>query len=407
MALDTTVLEFNWVQALYGTYDDLCWRHRVPLKRPVIALADTVNKLGEWDGETRVLRISRNLIREHPWDAVISVLRHEMAHQLSNEVWGRDDGHGPLFLRACERMGVPFEYCGASMELSESPPDWRQQRESDPDEARLRRVERLLALAQSASENEALLAMERVHDLYARYNLERIQARKAAPFVHLTLILGRQQVSRLKKKICSLLTAHYFVSVIFGESFDASTGEKVKAAELLGTRQNVLMAEYVFHFLLERAESLWLQYRKGSGVGSAAAKSAFQIGLVEGFERRLEGLARRASKASPGLAAQGEVAARSGGAPQGDGVTHADAQDGGNFPLSEEAALILKDDPALADFEKRRHPRLRRIGSAAAALDATHYGQGVHAGKNLVLHKGVKDGGKAAAAPLRLGAARP
>ena len=46
---------------------------------------------------------------------------------------------------------------------------------SQEDEKLLRRAEKLLALAESDNENEALVAMERVQELYTKHNLKKIQ----------------------------------------------------------------------------------------------------------------------------------------------------------------------------------------------------------------------------------------
>ncbi len=64
------------------------------------------SRWGQWDSETRTLTLSEALIREYPWDVILEVLKHEMAHQIVSETYGGDEGHGALFHQVCRKLGV-------------------------------------------------------------------------------------------------------------------------------------------------------------------------------------------------------------------------------------------------------------------------------------------------------------
>ena len=85
----------EWEEALWildSPYKDL-------MRKPLFSLRDMQDKWGYWSGEKREISLARNLVLNHPWDAVREVLLHEMAHQFAEEVLGanNESPHGPKF----------------------------------------------------------------------------------------------------------------------------------------------------------------------------------------------------------------------------------------------------------------------------------------------------------------------
>ena len=80
--------------------------HRKLMRRPLFSLKEMTNRLGYWSSKRREICLSRNLVLQHPWDAVREVLRHEIAHQFANEALSADGEppHGPKFLVACKLL---------------------------------------------------------------------------------------------------------------------------------------------------------------------------------------------------------------------------------------------------------------------------------------------------------------
>lgn len=357
----------RWAERLRHEYDHVCFSHRTELARPALSVVDLGTRWGTWDPFTRTLSLSTRLLEIYPWEIVVEVLKHEMAHQLVDERFGSDEGHGPLFRQACRLLGVAEWAQRAEVELGEVLEPF--QRESavaeDPAESGmrlLRRVEKLLALAGSSNEHEASAAMGKVRELYAKYNLDRIREKKDDPMVSLFVRTGRRRLERYQYLICSILNDHFFVEVVHTELYDVERCEPYKAVELLGTRENVLMAEYVYHFLMNQARSLWngrLKTTPNGNKSSRRTRSAFQAGVIRGFLDRLEATAPKP------------------------------AESRAHEELTPGTALVVPPDPALDAYVAFRYPRLVRIRGGGRLFDRASYESGRQEGRALVLHKGV------------------
>ena len=316
-AMSAELLERLWVEQLSREHENIAWRHRVKLRTPLIEVCNMNGRWGSWDPVLRVIRISRRLIDEYSWDIVLEILKHEMAHQLVTDdpPKGRRSAderpHGDAFQSACQRLGLSDWASNASGELPEQIPVNAHRVLAPEDERLLRRIEKLLALANSTNEHESLLAMERVRELYARHNIDRIRQKVSSDQVHLIINRRRKVIDSVETAILGLLGEFFFVRVITGSMFDAATGETFKIAEILGSRANVAMAEYVHSFLLHCTTDLWASYRAGTvtgprpgsgrianlifGSGRSApprqdlrARRSYQLGLLAGFRRKLE-----------------------------------------------------------------------------------------------------------------------
>src|SRR5215469_10194438 len=150
------------VLELYDEYTYILRERRLGLKACAIDLTDSDSFWAQWKPTTRVILFSRKLIENHNWFQVVSILRHEMAHQLVDESYipGSMEykSHGGQFQTACEILGVPEEYRGATACLQSSNLDWRSEKREDITEKLLEKVRKLLSLATSSNEHEALLA---------------------------------------------------------------------------------------------------------------------------------------------------------------------------------------------------------------------------------------------------------
>src|SRR5690606_5354246 len=117
---------------------------------------------------TRRIRVSRALIREHASPIVLEVLAHEMAHQFVLEVLGveHEGPHGPTFTEVCRTRRTDATACRPP-----APPV-----AAAPEQRPLRKVRRLLALADSRNPHEAQAAMDAAHRLMRKHNIERVEA---------------------------------------------------------------------------------------------------------------------------------------------------------------------------------------------------------------------------------------
>lgn len=366
-------LEEAWLKQLYVEFESITFQFRLNLRKPVFEIRDMKSQWGQWDPLTRTISISRSLIQAHGWQHVLGVLKHELAHMFVSEVLQGDASHGPDFHRACEILGVPEEYRGAGLDLGEPLRTWQEMSEvPEEDAVVLRKVEKLLAMAESTNENEAFLAMARVQELIHKYNLERVLHRKKNRYVSLLINHRRQKVDRLQRMIAGLLTGYYFVDVVFSDLYDPQQNVVHKTMEVLGTEQNVYMAEYVYGFLRQQSESLWDQYRQKNALKGAAPKMSFQTGVVAGFKRKLD---------------QMEKSARRGASAQASAIEHA------REDLDVESkSLVRFNDPGLKKFVKSRFPRLTSVRTGGRVL-GEHYDSGRVQGERIVIHKGISTQG--------------
>lgn len=323
---------------------------------PIIEINSSASNWGSWHPSGKTIKISAGLIRLHTWDVVLNILKHEMAHQAVCEILGNHDSHGMLFEKACDLLGVPHEFRGASGDLPRIILDVRERASGSPHRNLLMKIEKLLALAQSGNEHEALLAMEKANFLIAKYNIRRIEQGEQARYESLIINHRTKRIENYQRKICSILSNHFFVKVILAELFDAGQCCTHKTIEILGTSENVLIANYVYFFLLTQMNYLWQQFQLKQQT-TGRQKRSYCLGVLDGFARKLAGHNTVSQQAAP--------------AP---------------VPLS---LLVCNQDQGLTNFIEQRHPRLSRKKSAAAKVYLKEYEAGCSDGRNLTLNKGL------------------
>lgn len=378
----SVILELN------REHEYLCHTRKIKLRPIAIRLFDSESHWGRFDELTWTISISRRLVREFSWHQVLGVLRHEMAHQLVAETYpqagqsrpthGRPDGNRPhdaRFAEACRRLGVPDQYAKAGLDLTTCDIDWRTEKRDEATERILEKVQKLLALANSGNEHEAFLAMERVREIYARYNLEQSESSAAAGFVHLVITHRKKRMESWEQKTVSILIEHFFVKIVIQQLFDAESGEHHHAIEIVGTRENVLMAEYVYHFLLNQVEFLLKQAVSAAGIPfSRRQRNSYRVGILTGFASKLKAAEKKQEKKqqSPahGTASQSP-----------DGTK--------DLALVGKAIARFQDDPRLEDYLAEVYPRLRNTRARAITINADAFAAGRQAGATITLHKPV------------------
>lgn len=327
------------------------WQNHVrfndALTPPVLALSDTIHRLGQWTRATRTLELSRALVLVRPWPEVISVLEHELAHQYVDEVLRiRDEpAHGPTFQRVCAERGIDARAAGAPEPSAAA-----------PEEKILDRIRKLLALAGSPNQHEAELAMRKAHELMLRHNIEDTSTRD-----YEVRHLGdpHKRGTRVEAEIAGLLGEYFFVKVIRIPIYLPATGKRGNVYEIAGTRANVEMAAHVYAFLMSTAERLWRENRGDARVRSGRDRMSYQAGVINGFREKLR--AERTELRGTGL--------------------------------------VWVGDRGLDRYYHARHPRIehrrRRV-----RYDGAH-AAGREAGRTVVLHPPVETGGSGTTRLLR------
>ena len=331
------------------------------MRPPVLQLSDAATRLGQWRPEHRVLEISRALVVNAPWGDVLEVLKHEAAHQYVHEVIRKDESaHGPTFQAICETLHIDPAAAGTPRAVDAAAPS--------TEIAVIRRVQKLLALAESPNQHEAENAASTAQRLMLKYNIDASQADVAAEVMeggsrfgyrHLGQPTGR--VFEHQRWLAVVLGEHFFVDVIWVSAYVPLTGKRGSVLEICGTPPNLAMAEFVFDFLLSTSERLWWAHKRDQDIRSNRDRLRFMAGVMAGFSTKLDG--------------QRRVLTREG--------------------------LVWVPHPGLNKFYRARHPRISSVRTSGQSRNEA-YASGQAAGQSIVLSKPVTSSNDRRGGPRRL-----
>ncbi len=313
------------------------------MRPPSLCLDETSRRLGCWKREERTLSLARRLVTEHPWTVVLEVLRHEMAHQYVDEVLGVHDetAHGPTFQAVCEARAIDGRAAGV-LEVDEA------------HATIMRRISRLLALADSDNQHEASSAMSAAHRLMRKHNVS-VNRGEGQPgqyrFVQLGEVRGRTPAH--EKILAGILGQHFFVQPIWVVAYAPEAGRRGRVLEVCGRPENLQMAIYAHGFLLDTCERLWSRHKRERGIRGNKDRRRFYSGVMIGFSERLSTAAVEA----------------------------------------EETGLVWVGDAGLDAWTARRHPHLRQGRRTRMSVDgAWHAGRAQ--GRKVVLRRPISKKGR-------------
>lgn len=310
---------------------------RSALKPPVIALSEGA-QLGSWARASRTISLSRELVANAPWEQVVEVLRHEMAHQLAHEVLGAaaERPHGDAFREAAARLGVDPVAAGlASVDDA-------------PEAKAVARVRKLLALAGSSEAHEAEAAAAAARRLMLKHNLQRLQ--QAQPYTSRIIGPRKQRFQRWEANLAGLLSRHFFVSVLRIPILLRERRKRGHAYEYTGTPENLDLAAYVHAWVTAAGEERWRAWRAQRSSSKRSDKAHFLLGVVRGFETR--------------LSLEADEAASTG--------------------------LVWVGDADLEAHRQRRYPRVHNVSRGAVRVGEA-WRAGREAGRGLVLHRPLRE----------------
>lgn len=339
----SAALETALLRELVSEWERISYQHfGGRLRRPVFALMDSDRRLGEWNGRRRTLSVSRQLVLTHPWGQVLEVLKHEVAHQFVEEVMGISDetAHGPAFTNLCRKLGFDARATGL--------PGPSLDAASDQGPPVLRRIARLLALAESPNRHEAESAMAAAQRLMLRHNIDSLAATRAEGFAFRHLGLPRGRIDGHEYVLASILNDHFFVQTIWVRGFIVAEGRGGNLLEVVGTPSNLEVASYVHGFLLATGERLWRAHKQAEGIRGDRDRRRYLLGVMMGFAEKLR-------------------------------VGQAEQRREG---------LIYVGDPLLSSFYDQRYPRRRKTGGVVLPRSES-YERGQRAGRDIVLHRPV------------------
>ena len=160
----------------------------------------------------------------------------------------------------------------------------------------LDRIAKLLALSDSPHEGEAKAALAKAHVLMMKHSIEEWELGKKTGkrTEYVTQVIYRHRVLTIRRQsIAGIIHRRYNVRVVF------INNRREKEVVIFGTKDNVENAGYVFGFLSNAFQRLYLEYNRTHGYKRIhAIANAFFTGLARGFEDVLIENERR-SRAEP------------------------------------------------------------------------------------------------------------
>ncbi len=355
---NTDRLQHLWLQQLQLEFEEICMTYGLQLRLPVFEISEAKKELGAWCAETRTLRLSRHLIVHYSWSVTMQVLKHEMAHQLCTEQFHTDGApHGEAFQQACELLGVlpEFRRAGAVvLEMVEQATSGS--RISAKGRECMAKVAKLLALSQSSNEHEAALAMQKANDLIAKYHIQELGSDEEYRYGFGIIDRKRKRIESYQRRICTILHEFFFVRVVLASLYDPLRNETYKTIELLGTKENVTIAEYCYHFLENQLASFWSLNRHRFKGSTRTEKNSYYLGLLRGFYQKLE----EQKKGKEDRPIQAEV-----------------------------GALVVAEEKRLENFVGMRFPRLRKAPRSGAKVYSSTFKEGVETGKTITFAEGL------------------
>ncbi len=350
--------EHRVVHGLYCEWENTLWllpsHLRRKMKKPLLGIRDLKNQHACWSPEHREITLSRNLVMHHGWDTVIEVLRHEMAHQLADEVMGGAGhlAHGDVFKKACYLLRANPKASGQYPLLHHR---LKQDAGSGQDKI-LQKVKKLMALAESKNLNEAQSAASKAHELIEKYNIDLIRQHKKRTF-H-SIFLGRPGLRHFREvhHLAHLLQEFYFVDVMWISAYVIEKSKMGRVLEISGIDKNLTIAAYVHDYMNQYIDIAWMSYNKDKKL-NRYRKTDFAIGIITGFYDKLK--------------------------------THKT----GPCKTDNRKSLIPIKDHKLSDYMHYRYPSTRSVRRTSVNRDEGVVASGFDLGKKLVIAKGIAESG--------------
>jgi hypothetical protein len=328
----------KWLEKSFHTINSECLNGL--LTAPQFTIDDSCKRFGLWTPATRTISLSANHLLNDIWLEVELTLRHEMAHQYVSEILQAPGSrpHGPLFKRACVLLGL------------ESSP--RNQEPTAPKIKRVyERVQKLMQLSASSNQHEAESAVSAAQRLLLKHNIEIAETEEEKHLSYRWIGTPRIRISLEEKLLSGILQDHFFVRGIWVQTLRVNSAKPLRILEIVGSHQNIELADYTHQFLSRTLDELWATYRmtSESHLNGRSVRNSFRIGVLMGFRKRLESESRG----------------------------HA------------EKGLIWLGDSAIDEFLKERHPYMASMRSGHYRTGDAHKA-GLEKGRKLRVKKGVK-----------------
>jgi hypothetical protein len=237
------------------------------------------SQLGRFEPHTYQVGLNKNLMLFAKDSVIKDILRHELAHLICFLKHGAVAAHGEEFKAICNQYGFSKDISKASAELE----SLNENKEGDLiSEKLLNRVKKLMALGSSSNPHEAQMATAKANELLLKHNLNSLsESHHDEEEVCLKRVLSAKRSNAKMHAVYEILHC-FFVQPVF------SHGKGQVFLEVIGSRVNVELADYVANYLDQELESLYKNAQKENPkLKGAAKKNAFLKGVSQGYVQKI------------------------------------------------------------------------------------------------------------------------
>jgi hypothetical protein len=235
------------------------------------------SRLGYFDFRYYEIGISKKLIFSAFDEIILNVIRHELAHYIEYLLYSGDHGHGEYFKFICQKLNWGNEISSAYSNV-----DIENLKITNPNQKNaelLNKIKKLFALASSENIHESEMATLKANQLLLNYNLSLadVNLNKHDLEIIVKRVLESPKKNAKHLAIYDILKTFY-VSPVFNH------GKKNVYLEIVGSFENVEIAEYVANFLDHEFDRLWKKSKKDNPhLMGTKAKNSFFRGIAQGF----------------------------------------------------------------------------------------------------------------------------
>lgn len=202
---------------------------------------------------------------------ILNILRHELAHYLCWIEYGdKAKAHGPEFRSLCERYAWGRDVWAAKSDLL-SGLDEEEKKQAHY----LEKIKKMLNLSQSSNPHEAQAALLKAKEWQEEYHITLDHQDSSETLLAKILSYPRQNTKMLS--ISEILETFNVFPVI-------NVGRGKTYLEVVGSREDVELAEYLAFILDQKLEEMWNQEKKQNPrLKGLRAKNSFFYGVARGY----------------------------------------------------------------------------------------------------------------------------
>ncbi len=226
--------------------------------------------LGFFDSNLYQIGVNINLFSKDE-EILKNILRHELAHfYLQISCKESYQAHGKEFKALFSKFSWDHNFNKASIELN---------LEQIINNKIIKKIEKLLNLANSPNQYESELASKKAHHLLKKYNIENINNIEQDTYVVRTLEFKRR--NPIVEGVYEVIK-NYFVYPVINQG---PTGGYL---EIIGTRTNVIIAEYIASYLTHSINTIWNEQKDKHNLKGIVAKNSFIRSFFKELSHKLE-----------------------------------------------------------------------------------------------------------------------